>query len=63
MVNRKKEELLRALWVIYSTCSGYKDCCKCPLRNRDDSGCYIEEKPPVKWEMNKAEEEWRAFYE
>ena len=62
-----REEILKALQVIKSTCEQYDDCEKCPLRIRedgyfDDYGCALNRHDnPTEWKLKPREENWRAF--
>ena len=62
-----REEILKALQVIKSTCEQYDDCEECPLRTADKKqfefcSCEIKNKGyPAEWKIKPQEESWRAF--
>ena len=63
----EREEILKALQVIKSTCEQYDDCEKCPLRVQEGSGywdwyCGVKsDDNPSEWKIKPQEESWRAF--
>lgn len=62
-----REEILKALQVIKSTCEEQEHCDTCPLRVFDedyfnDYGCALNiHDNPAEWKLKQREESWRAF--
>lgn len=64
MTKEKKRELIKALDLINEVCLVIKKCDDCPLRNKDNTDCYITEETPNHWRVKvDAEDDWRAFYD
>ena len=62
-----REEILKALQTIKSTCEQQDMCLTCPLRVydedcADDYGCALNtHHTPAEWKLKPQEESWRAF--
>lgn len=62
-----REEILKALETIKSTCEQQEECATCPLRIVDkncysDYGCALNNHDnPTDWKIIPREESWRAF--
>ena len=56
-----REEILKALQVIKSTCKQYDNCDRCPLSK--NGTCVLLEQPPENWKIVNKEPIWRAFEE
>ena len=57
-----KEEILKALEIIKTTCEEIEFGCEgCPFLDKTYGECEIGRTMPSSWKIKKGEEQWRAF--
>ena len=57
-----QEEIIHALQVIQDICKerqGSCPCDHCPLG--DNTGCFVQDRPPDEWKIRTTASEWKAF--
>lgn len=60
-MDTSNESIIMALMVLREVCAEREDCGGCPLRDLDGFKCELRKTWPKYWQINAADEMWRAF--